>query len=84
MDASSKLAYYIHNATKLCQWTKPKNGDPEPVAVQHARARRQLNTHTRARLPPSAAPPARSAAPSAKLARRANVAALGTAALVVT
>jgi hypothetical protein len=36
-DACSKLSYYVHLPTKVCQWTRPKASDTPAPAVTQAR-----------------------------------------------
>ncbi len=51
-DACSKLSYYVHLPTKVCQWTRPKASDtPSPTVTQPRNAYALFGVYLRQQVP---------------------------------
>ena len=51
-DACSKLSYYVHIPTKVCQWTRPKASDtPAPTVTQPRNAAVLFGVYLRQQVP---------------------------------
>jgi hypothetical protein len=51
-DACSKLSYYVHLPTKVCQWTRPKASDtPSPTVTQPRNAYALFGVYMRQQVP---------------------------------